>query len=60
MSRKSPSRIRKDLETARSRVSLLVDVLKQNVSERRWGLGDECSKTVERLQKLLLENSPGI
>jgi predicted GTPase len=56
MSRKSPSRIRKDLEAARNRVNVLVGVLKQNESERRWGLGEECSKALHSLQRLLQEN----
>src|SRR5665213_552017 len=56
MSKKSPSRIRKDLEAARNRVNSLIGVLKQNESEQRWGLGDECTKAVTSLQKLLKEN----
>ena|ERR1039457_3589841 len=56
MSRKSPSRIRKDLEAARNRVNVLIGVLRQNESERRWGLGAECLKAIESLQKLLHEN----
>jgi hypothetical protein len=46
MSRKRPSRIRKDLEAARARVNTLIGVLQQNESEKRWGLGDECSKAI--------------
>jgi tRNA U34 5-carboxymethylaminomethyl modifying GTPase MnmE/TrmE len=56
MSRKLPSRVRKDLDAARNRVNLLIGVLNQNETERRWGLGNECSKAVQRLQRLLHEN----
>jgi ribosome biogenesis GTPase A len=56
MTKKSPSRMRKDLEAARNRVNSLIGVLKQNETERRWGLGDECNKTVASLQKLLQDN----
>jgi hypothetical protein len=56
MSRKRPSRIRKDLEAARARVNTLIGVLKQNESESRWGLGDECSKAIGKLQTLLRDN----
>ena len=37
-------------------MNVLIGVLKQNEAERRWGLGAECSKAVERLQNLLHEN----
>jgi signal recognition particle receptor subunit beta len=56
MSRKRPSQIRKDLEAARARVNTLIGVLQQNESERRWGLGDECSKAIGKLQALLRNN----
>jgi signal recognition particle receptor subunit beta len=56
MSRKRPSRIRKDLEAARARVNTFIAVLKQNESESRWGLGDECSKAIGKLQTLLRDN----
>lgn len=56
MSRKRPSRIRKDLEAARARVNTLIGVLRQNESERRWGLGDECAKAIDKLQTLLRDN----
>jgi signal recognition particle receptor subunit beta len=56
MSRKRPSRIRKDLEAAKARVNTLIGVLQQNASERQWGLGEECSKAITKLQKLLREN----
>jgi hypothetical protein len=45
-----------DLEAARVRVNTLIGVLHENESERRWGLGDECSKAAASLQKLLRDN----
>jgi len=56
MSRKRPSRIRKDLEAAKASVNTLIGVLRQNESERRWGLGDECAKAIDKLQTLLRDN----
>ena len=56
MTRKRPSWLRKDLEAARARVNTLIGVLQQNETERRWGLGNECSKAIASLQKLLQEN----
>jgi predicted GTPase len=56
MSRKRPSRVRKDLEAARTRVETLIGVLQRNESEQRWRLGDECSKAVGKLRTLLKEN----
>src|ERR1700722_12367541 len=56
MSKKTPSRIRKDLEAARNRLGVLVGVLKQNESERRWGLDEECAKAAAGLEKLLKDN----
>lgn len=58
MTKKRPSRIRKDLLAARARVKTLIGVLQQNETERRWGLGDECSKAIGKLQKLLHDNQP--
>jgi predicted GTPase len=56
MSQKRPSQIRKDLEAARARINTLIRALQQNESERRWGLGDECSKAIGNLQTLLRDN----
>ena len=55
MTQKSPSRIRKDLEAARVRVRRLIDVLGENGGETRWGLGEECTKTAEALNRILHE-----
>lgn len=60
MQAKRPSQIRSDLETAKTRVNTLVGVLKRHEAEQRWGLGDECSKAAQRLEKLLEEHkTPG-
>ena len=56
MVRKSPRRVRDDLEAARRRIGLLVGVLRENAGERRWGLGDECTRAAENLARLLTDN----
>jgi predicted GTPase len=56
MTVKSPRRIRKDLEEAQNRTRLLVEVLRNNESEQRWGLGEECAKAAHLLEKILREN----
>lgn len=56
MKAKTPLRIRKDLEAARSRVELLISVLEENQRETRWGLGKECERATGGLSRLLAEN----
>src|SRR4051794_17869645 len=56
MARKTPSKIREDLEAARNRVKSLIGLLKQNQNEQRWGLGAECANAVTALGKLLDAN----
>lgn len=56
MKAKTPLRIRKDLEAARSRVELLISVLQENQRERRWGLGEQCERASSSLSRLLAEN----
>ncbi len=57
MQKKSPLRIRQDVESARGRVSLLVGVLRENQKERRWRLGEECERAADGLSRLLGEHA---
>src|SRR4051794_20471914 len=56
MSKKSPRKLRQDLEAARSRLGLLIRVLDTNAIESQWGLGSECEKAAEALRQVLREN----
>ncbi|MTW18367.1 hypothetical protein GJ689_19375 [Rhodoplanes serenus] len=57
MKTKSPRRIRQSLEAARDRVARLIGVLRQHETEKRWGLGEECAKAANGLERLLNENA---
>lgn len=56
MNRKTPSKLKKDLETACDRINRLANLLEAKSIDSQWNLGSECSAAAAKLRDVLKQN----
>jgi hypothetical protein len=57
LEQKTPGKLKRDLETACSRVGRLADLLESSSIDTQWSLGPECKAAAAKLREVLRQNA---